>query len=151
MAEPLLPPEQIKAIEALVTCKTQLAAAKKAGVDPDTIRRWLKQPLFREGYHRACDELHRDNLASIQQAQQEANDLLRSVVKGKDKKLAVRAAGILVGASFKASEQYRFDERLREVEARKNAAKPEQQAQESGSDTDTGTEERPPTLPLPAG
>lgn len=74
--EPLSPP-QVRAIEALLTHDTQIAAAKAARVGERSIRRWLRQDSFRA-------ELARQRIRLVEEA---ASILARG---------AARAAGALV-------------------------------------------------------
>ena len=43
-------PKQIKALQALLTQPTKAAAAKEAGIDESTLRRYLSDPEFQKEY-----------------------------------------------------------------------------------------------------
>lgn len=44
-------PKQIKALQALLTQPTKAAAAKEAGIDESTLRRYLSDPEFQKEYN----------------------------------------------------------------------------------------------------
>src|SRR5438876_958302 len=51
--------KQASVISALLTERTQLDAAKKAGVGQTTLYRWLARPDFQESYRTARKRLHK--------------------------------------------------------------------------------------------
>ena len=52
-----LTPPQLRAIKALLTLPTTVAAAEEIGVHPRTISRWSKEPAFRAEYLGQMSEL----------------------------------------------------------------------------------------------
>jgi hypothetical protein len=70
-----------QAISALLSEGTVEQAAKKAGVGYATLRRWLKEPGFREAYRQARRELVEGAVGRIQAATGQAVDTLLTVAK----------------------------------------------------------------------
>ncbi len=71
---------QGKAIEALLTCPTQRAAAKAAKIAESTLREWLKQPEFQEAYKTAVQNLLTAATRKAQRSFSPAIDALQGIV-----------------------------------------------------------------------
>ena len=116
--------KQLRAVEALLSSPSIVAAAKVAGSNEATIRRWLRtEPAFRAAVENGARELRRSALASVTAGMQAAADTLRTIVT--DPKASeqgrLRAADLLlsygvgemtldVEARLAALESHRWDD-----------------------------------------
>ena len=73
-----LPPRQQRAVDALLAGKTATEAAKVAGVDPRTLRRWQAAPDFTQ----AVDEGRRRLLDDLVHRLTNLSDLAVDVIEG---------------------------------------------------------------------
>lgn len=111
--------KQEKAILALLSELTYEAAAKKSGVDPRTLYRWLREPQF----YAAWCEARRTNLrratARLQTAAHFAvNCLLRVMADEMAPHAAkVAAARAVLDSAYRATESDDFSSRLEALEA----------------------------------
>ncbi len=70
--------EQEKAIPVLLVSRTLSDAADKCGIPEHTLRRWLKEPEFRDAYSDACARILD---ATIHQIQESLSAALTTLVK----------------------------------------------------------------------
>jgi len=78
---PFLSANQVRAIAALLTQRTVLAAAREVGVNESTIRRWLgKDPAFQAAWKEARSGLMDEAVARAQQTAGEAMVVLREIL-----------------------------------------------------------------------
>ena len=87
-----LTPKQQKALAALLTEPTILAAAAKVGVNERTLHRWLEEPAFAVAYRTARREAVRQAVARLQQVSTHAVTVLVTVMASKDTPPATRVA-----------------------------------------------------------
>lgn len=80
MATSSLTPKQEKALSALLTEPTILAAAKKVGVGERTLHTWLGEPAFTEAYRAARRAALGQAIARLQQVSSKAVDALLEVI-----------------------------------------------------------------------
>lgn len=100
---PILTEPQTKALAALLTSRSFRQAALKCGIDRETIAGWLRNnETFRSEYKRASSRAFEEALAELRGATGESVRLMRSLIRGKDKKLALEAARELLTGSFDA-------------------------------------------------
>ena len=113
-----LTPNQIVALEALLTCPTQQAAAKKAGVDVSTLRRWLKESEFAAAYQSARQGLIDATLNGLQAVAQKAVETLEGVLNDATAKPAERisAARAILDFALKGHDQLSMEARLAAIE-----------------------------------
>lgn len=74
-------PKQIKALQALLTQPTKAAAAKEAGIDESTLRRYLSDPEFQKEYKAAFSQLVTDATRQAQKSLSPALSALREIVE----------------------------------------------------------------------
>ena len=87
-----LTPKQQKALAALLTEPTILAAADKVGVNERTLHRWLEERAFETAYRTARREAVTQAIARLQQVSTHAVTVLVNVMVSKDTPPATRAA-----------------------------------------------------------
>lgn len=71
---------QEKGIQALISCPTQRAAAKAAGVGVSTLREWMKQDEFKTAYKAAVQGLLEAATRKAQRSFDPALDALLAIV-----------------------------------------------------------------------
>jgi hypothetical protein len=108
--------DQEKAIAALLVAPTLGDAADKAGVHPNTLRAWTRQPPFESAYAEARQDLLRRTVHRMQLAMLTAVAALE-----KDCGLEVfdqqfKAAELLLNSGIKAAEQLSLLERIEGLE-----------------------------------
>ena len=113
-----LTPNQIVALEALLTCPTQQAAAKKAGVDVSTLRRWLKESEFAAAYQSARQGLIDATLNGLQAVAQKAVETLEAVLDDTTARPAERisAARAILDFALKGHDAIETEKRLAAIE-----------------------------------
>lgn len=100
---PVLTTPQADAVVALLSSRSLREAARKCGTDRELIAKWLREDdLFRTEYKRASARAFENALAEMRGATGESIKLIRQLVRGKDKKLALEAARELLSGSFDA-------------------------------------------------
>jgi DNA-binding phage protein len=121
MSQDDLTPQQLKAIDALVSGCTNIDAARRAGVSRMTLYRWLSDVTFCDTLkaceHEALQSLSRRMLTLTEDAQKALTDAM----KGDGNALAVRAAGIVLQHLAGLQEVATFEQRLRSLEERYEA------------------------------
>ncbi|MHB0999629.1 MAG: hypothetical protein ACYC27_10305 [Armatimonadota bacterium] len=113
-----LTPKQEKAIGALITERTILAAAEKIGVSEATIHRWLKDPTFAEAYRKASRHVADTAITRVQSGCTEAVDTLREIMQDKNAPASVRvsSAKIFMDIAINATEMRLLEDRIRMLE-----------------------------------
>jgi hypothetical protein len=104
------------AISALLTERTHVLAAAKAGVSPATLTRWLAQPDFRLAYRQARRAVVEGTIASLQRAGTEAAETLQASLSCADDAIRVRAAALILEHGFRGLEVLDLAERVEELE-----------------------------------
>ena len=109
-------PKQIKALQALLTQPTKAAAAKEAGIDESTLRRYLSDPEFQKEYKAAFSQLVQDATRQAQQSLSPAISALRDIVEDDNENSSARiaAARSLLEYGLRLTE---FSDILAELEA----------------------------------
>jgi hypothetical protein len=95
---------QEKAIAALIDCNTMAAAAKRAGIDVRSLRRWLDEPEFAKAYRIARGRLVTDVVASLQKAGGAAVAVLKQNLKRGPIPARTKAALGLLDRLFRGTE-----------------------------------------------
>ena len=94
-----LPPQQSRALAALLGGATITAVADSAGVDRTTVHRWLRaDPDFQAAYNAVKRDLRREVEASIERAVQRAIETVCAAIEQGDVRAALailKGAGVL--------------------------------------------------------
>ena len=108
-------PKQIKALQALLTQPTKAAAAKEAGIDESTLRRYLSDPEFQKEYKAAFSQLVTDATRQAQRSLSPALSALREIVEDDEESAGSRiaAARSLLEYGLRLTE---FNDILRDLE-----------------------------------
>lgn len=111
-------PKQQRAIAALLTHDTKESAARAAGVDPRTLRRYFGDAEFRKAYKEAFSGLVEDATRQAQQSIAPALQVLREIAgNGRETgQVRVSAARSLLEYSLRLTEQLDLLQRLEEME-----------------------------------
>lgn len=111
--------KQTRALQALLTCPTQAAAAKAAGIGLTTLKRYLSDDDFQQEYKKAVSGLIADAAAQAKQSLSPALSTLREVMQDADQNGQVRvsAARSILEYGLKLTEQADVLARLDELEA----------------------------------
>jgi hypothetical protein len=125
-----LSPSQLIAVAALLAGKTQVQAAKLAGVDDRTIRLWLQKSEFRLALREGRDALLREMTTALHARARAAVDTLSEVMRSRkaDGHARVNAARTLMEMTVRTAETSDHVERLRDLEeavARREAETPD--------------------------
>lgn len=106
-----------KIIIALLTTTNLESAAKKAGVNPRTIYRYMQEEKFQEMYRGARRDTMKQATSRLQKAVSQAVDTLETIMtKGKSEMAKVTAAKTVLEFAYKAQEQEDYGVRLDELE-----------------------------------
>lgn len=111
-------PKQEKAIAALLTHSTKQEAAKAAGIDPRTLRRYFEDVEFQKAYREAFSGLVEDATRKAQQSIAPALQVLRELSEdgGEAGQVRVSAARSLLEYSLRLTEQLDIMTKLKELE-----------------------------------
>ncbi len=112
-----LPLDQQIGLQALLTCRTKEAAARKAKIDRATLYRWLQEAEFSAAYSDACNKMQEATLAGLQAKHGRATDTLDKSLNSKSEVIRVRAAAVLMDAGFRAAEFSGLVKEIRELRA----------------------------------
>ena len=93
-------PSQARALAALITSATAKAAAKAAGVDVKTLRKWMSQPAFRRRHRAARNAVVDDAVLVVQKCAVEAATVLRACLKAASPGVRCRAAQLILGTAI---------------------------------------------------
>ena len=113
-------PRQQKALAALLTCPTVREAAKVAGLDESTIRRYRQDPAFMAEYKRRCAEMLETATDKAKAAMPPAIDRLRGIVDDDQQQpqQQIAAARAVLEYGLRLVEANDFETRLRALEER---------------------------------
>jgi hypothetical protein len=108
------------AIASLLLCRTNEEAARAAGVDPRTLRRWMERPEFRQKLHEARRENFGRESAKLQQGVGAAVTILRRTMLNDNVKesLKVAVAKFVIESAQKSLEIETLEHRISELERR---------------------------------
>jgi hypothetical protein len=125
-----------EAIAALLSHKSVEDAARAAGLNPNTLLRWLQMPEFRAAYLKARREAVHQAVARLQQASGVAGTIILKLMTDPNVPAAVRlrAAESVLAHSIKGIEVEDILERLPTLE---EAAPPENRKDERDLQTDS--------------
>jgi len=123
MATSGLTPKQEKALSALLTEPTILAAAKKVGVGERTLHTWLGEDAFAAAYRNARRAAVSQAVTRLQQVSSGAVAVLVNVMADKDNPAGTRvnAAKTVLEFSFRAVELEDLAERIAALEQQMGA------------------------------
>lgn len=110
--------KQAKVLQALLTCPTQAAAAKAAGVGLTTLKRYLSDDGFQREYRKAVSELIADAAQRGRQSMIGAMDALRTVMDDESQsgQTRVQAARSILEFSLRLDERENVLKRLDQLE-----------------------------------
>lgn len=113
-------PRQQKALAALLMCPTVKAAARAAGLDESTIRRYRQDPAFMAEYKRRCAELLETATDNAKAAMPPAIDRLRGIIDDDQQQPQqhIAAARAVLEYGLRLVEANDFEQRLRALEER---------------------------------
>ena len=111
---------QQKALAALLTCPTVKAAARAAGLDESTIRRYRQDPAFMAEYERRCAEMLETATDNAKAAMPPAIDRLRGIIDDDQQQPQqhIAAARAVLEYGLRLVEANDFEQRLRALEER---------------------------------
>ena len=123
----MLTPKMRRAIDALLTCRTQTEAAQKAGISRQTLRKYRKNPEFEAEYNEAARGVLEDAKTQAAAGLGPAVDALIKIVIDDEAQDTARvsAARAVLEYSVRLCEYVDIARRLEKLE---------QYAQEGGSD-----------------
>ncbi len=109
---------QRKALAALVRAPTQKAAAKAAGVNYSTLRKWIaSDPEFKQAYFSELASLVEDASLQVRQAMSEAVTTLRHIASnGEAESNRLSAARSILSDGSKLIELQTLEHRITELE-----------------------------------
>lgn len=115
----MLTPKQTRALQALLTCPTQAAAAQAAGVGLSTLKRYLADEAFQREYQKAVSGLIAEAAQRGRQSMVSAMGTLRSIAddEGANSQNRIMACRSLLEYSLKLDERENVLRRLDELEA----------------------------------
>lgn len=112
-------PKQTRALQALLTCPTQAAAAQAAGVGLSTLKRYLADEAFQREYQKAVSGLIAEAAQRGRQSMVSAMGTLRSIADDEraNSQNRIMACRSLLEYSLKLDERENVLRRLDELEA----------------------------------
>lgn len=111
-------PNEERALSALLTSKTKLEAAEKAGITDRTMRRYFENPEFCQRYREAFAGVIEDATRQAQALLMPALSTLQTVMEDEEipAQARITAAKSIIDYSLKLTEQADVLEQLRELE-----------------------------------
>lgn len=111
-------PNKERALSALLTSKTKLEAAEKAGITDRTMRSYFENPEFCQRYREAFAGVVQDATRRAQQLLEPALSTLQTVMEDEEipAQARITAAKSIIDYSLKLTEQADILEQLRELE-----------------------------------
>jgi hypothetical protein len=114
--------QQERAVQALLTERTLVAAAEAAGVGERTLRRWLSQDQgFLSAYRTARRRVVEVGIADLQRAASEAVETLRRNLSCGSPQAEIRAALAIVDLAIRGVDLVDHEERISDLERRTRA------------------------------
>lgn len=104
----------------MLTCPTVKAAARAAGLDESTIRRYRQDPAFMAEYERRCAEMLETATDNAKAAMPPAIDRLRGIIDDDQQQPPqhIAAARAVLEYGLRLVEANDFEQRLRALEER---------------------------------
>jgi hypothetical protein len=87
--------KQLKGLAAIISNPTLTAAARAAKVSERTIRRWMRDPIFRRVLRREVSDHYCIGVAKLEQAAAAAADTLRGILDDPDASAGERISAAL--------------------------------------------------------
>jgi DNA-binding transcriptional MerR regulator len=109
---------RLAAIEAVISTRSVVVAAKVCGVPARTLRRWLSEEPFRRAVDQAARRVFADALRRVQVAAGEAVEVLRKLLRSRREDLRLSAARAILTAASESHATLGVETRLDEIEAR---------------------------------
>jgi AcrR family transcriptional regulator len=111
-------PRKVKAIAALITCRTSEEAAAAAGISEATLWRWFQTEDFREAYKEVRLQAVRQAIGQVQSASAEAVETLRAIMAdtGATSSSRVSAAKTVLEMALKGVELEELETRIAALE-----------------------------------
>ena len=111
-------PNEERALSALLTSKTKLEAAEKAGITDRTMRRYFENPEFCQRYREAFAGVVQDATRRAQQLLEPALSTLQTVMEDEEipAQARITAAKSIIDYSLKLTEQNDIMRQLDELE-----------------------------------
>lgn len=109
---------QVKALEALVTTRTQKEAAAAAGISDRTLRGYMNDPLFRSELERVQSERLTAAVIKATSAMSVALDALEDVAQHGSDNNRIAAATALLRCGGELVEAYSLDTRMTQLETK---------------------------------
>jgi hypothetical protein len=122
--EATLSPRQRRAIVALLESPSVLSAAERAGVNRNTLNRWLALPAFRSALDRAKEETFNAAMARIASASGEATNTLLKLLTAESEAVRLGAARAIIEAAAGHLDTRAIAEQLADLEARLVGGRP---------------------------
>ena len=112
-------PNEERALSALLTSKTKLEAAEKAGITDRTMRRYFENPEFCQRYREAFAGVVQDATRRAQQLLEPALSTLQTVMEDEEipAQARITAARSIIDYSMRLTEQNDIMQQLDELEA----------------------------------
>ena len=107
---------QVTAIAALMSTPTVAGAARKAGVSPDTLWLWLRDPVFQSAYRATRRAAVEEAVSALQRASVEAVATLERLLKCGKPTVEVRAATGIIDRAVKGVETLDLEARIAALE-----------------------------------
>jgi hypothetical protein len=95
-----LTPQQTRAIDLLLRGMTDLQVAAEIGVNRGTIYRWRRSSFFAEVLGKLRMQVWEQSAQQMQALTEPALELMRTLLGGEDRNLALRAAGMVLRAAL---------------------------------------------------
>lgn len=113
-----LSPQQRQVIVALLSGVPITRAARAAEVDPSSIYRWLKQPVFQDELRAGRRELVRLGLAQLQGLLADAVTVVREILtdSARPATIRLRAAELVIEHTARYLETDELERRIQELE-----------------------------------
>ena len=113
-----LTPRQMRAIGALLECRSNLEAAARAGIAPKTLYRWLKSPLFVAELQAAENKVIDGSIRRLAGLTGAAVEVLGDIMANPAAKHAVRvqAANVTLARFGDLHEEQELERRLTRLE-----------------------------------
>jgi DNA-binding transcriptional MerR regulator len=111
-----LTPPQIKALPHLVGANSITEGAKKAGVNPRTVHRWMEEDAFKKEYHKQTWRLADIALNHLATNTNKAVETLLSLLDSENDIVKLRAARDIINMTTKLKLMSEWEQRIEELE-----------------------------------
>ena len=111
-----LTPQQTKALPYLVGAHSITEGAKKAGVTPRTVHRWLEEDGFQKEYHKQTWRLADIALNHLATNTNKAVETLLGLLDSENDTVKLRAARDILNMTMKLKQMGELEQRIEELE-----------------------------------